>query len=153
MVGNELGVMEELRECAFYRPRGGSGRQRRDGVLVREQGQRCSEERLCRHTRDEIAKPARAAKRDGAAVRNNAESCRTVTCSLIVGPECRDMCECGLAHVARSAKGNDTARGTLSRILARGGERIGLSARGEAGERARSVLALQVRSARWQGSG
>ena len=98
--------MEELRECAFYRPRGGSGRQRRDGVQVREQGQRCSEERRCRHTRDEIAKPAGAAKRDGAAVRNGAESYRTVTCGLIVGPECRDVRECGLARVARSAKGS-----------------------------------------------
>ena len=145
--------MEELRECAFYRPRGGSGRQRRDRVLVREQGQRCSEERHCRHTRDETAKPAGVAKRDGAAVRNGAENCRTVTCGLIVGPECRDVRECGLARVARSAKGNGTARGTLSRILARGGERIGLSARGEAGARARSVLALQVRGARWQGNG
>ena len=37
LVGNKLGVMEELHECAFYRPRGGSGRQRCDGVLVREQ--------------------------------------------------------------------------------------------------------------------
>ena len=120
---------------------------------MREQGQRCSEERRCHHTRDEIAKPAGAAKRDGAAVRNGAESYQTVTCGLIVGPECRDVRECGLARVARSAKGNGTARGTLSRILARGGERLGLSARGEAGERARSVLALQVRGARWQGSG
>ena len=120
---------------------------------MREQGQRCSEERRCHHTRDEIAKPAGAAKRDGAAVRNGAESYQTVTCGLIVGPECRDVRECGLARVARSAKGNDTARGTLSRILARGGERLGLSVRGEAGARARIVLALQVRGARWQGSG
>ena len=153
MVGNELGVMEELRECAFYRPRGGSGRQRRDGVLVREQGQRYSEEWNCRHTRDETAKPAGAAKRDGAAVRNGAESYQTVTCGLIVGPECRDVRECGLACVARSAKGNGTVRGTLSRILARGGERLVLSVRGEAGARARIVLALQVRGTRWQGSG
>ena len=74
--------------------RGGSGRQRRDGVLVQEQSQRCSEERRCRHTRDETAKPARAAKHYGATVRSGAESCRTLMCSLIVGPECRDVREC-----------------------------------------------------------
>ena len=74
-------------------------------------------------------------------------------CGLIVGPECRDVRECGLARVARSAKGNGTARGTLSRMLARGDERLGLLAQGEAGARACSVLALQVRGAQWQGSG
>ena len=79
----------------FYRPRGGSGRQRRDGVLVQEQSQRCSEERRCHHTRDETAKPARAAKHHGAIVWNVAESCRIVMCGLIVGPECRDVRECG----------------------------------------------------------
>jgi len=110
LVGNELGVMEELREYAFYRTRGGSGRQRRDGVLVQEQSQRCSEERRCHHTRDEIAKPAGAAKRDGAAVRNGAESCRTVTCGLIVGLECRDACECGL-HVSLVQRKGAAPRG------------------------------------------
>ena len=76
--------MEELRECVFYRPRGGSGRQRRDGILMREQRQRCSEKWHCRHTRDETTKPARAAKRDEAATRNGAESCQTVTWSQSV---------------------------------------------------------------------
>ena len=73
-------------------------------------------------------------------------------CGLIVGPECRDMHECG-SRVTGSAKGDGTARGTLSRMLARGDERLGLLALGEAGARARSVLALQVRGAQWQGSG
>ena len=91
LVGNELGVMEELRECAFYRLRGGSGRQRRDGVLVQEQSQHCSEEWRCRHTRDEMAKPAWVAKHHGATVRSGAESCRIVMCGLIVGPECHDV--------------------------------------------------------------
>ena len=96
LVGNELGVMEELRECAFYRTRGGSGRQRCDGVLVQEQSQRCNEEQRCHHTHDEMAKPAWVAKHHGATVRSGAESCRTLMCSLIVGPECHDVCECGL---------------------------------------------------------
>ena len=103
--------MEELRECAFYRPRGCSGRQRRDGVLVREQRQCCSEKWRCRHTRDETAKPAGAAKQDEAAVRNGAESCRTVTCGLVVGLECRDACECGL-HVSLVQRKGAAPRGT-----------------------------------------
>jgi len=110
LVGKELGVMEELRECAFYRPRGGSGRQRRDGVLVREQGQRYSEEWNCRHTRDEMAKPARAAKHHGATVRSGAESCRTLMCGLIVGPECRDKHECG-SRVSRAQRKGMAPRG------------------------------------------
>jgi len=103
--------MEELRECVFYRPRGGSGRQRRDGILMREQRQRCSEKWHCRHTRDETTKPAGAAKRDEAATRNGAESCQTVTCSLIVGSECRDAYECGL-HVSLVQRKGAAPRGT-----------------------------------------
>ena len=103
-VGNELGVMEELRECAFYRTRGGSGRQRRDGVLVQEQSQRCSEEWRCRHTRDETAKPAGAAKQGGAAVWNGAESYRAAVRGHFMGPGCCIRMRAQLMHVAYSAK-------------------------------------------------
>jgi len=120
LVRNELGVMEELRECAFYRPRGGSGRQRRDGVLVREQRQRCSEERRCRHTCDETAKPARVAKHHSVAARSGAKNCRTVMCGLIVGPECRDVRECGSRVSLVQRKGTAPRGVPWSRMLARG---------------------------------
>ena len=61
-------------------------------------------------TRDETAKPAGAAKRDGAAVWNDAESCRTVTCGLIVGPKCRNAFECG-SHVSCAQRKGMAPRG------------------------------------------
>ena len=71
---------------------------------TREQGWWCSEGWCCRHTHNEMAKPAGAAKQGGAAVWNGAESYRAAVRGHFMGPGCCVRTRAQLMHVAYSAK-------------------------------------------------